>query len=239
MTRRSSEGWPTSSSPRGGARCRPPSSPVRGGLRGCTPTWWRAPASASTSCSRTAPCARCRRSTGGSTTATIDGQRVGEATFEVPGDLPVGWHRLVAHLDVAAVDPRTVEATLVVTPQRLELPAAVARGARHRPDGAALPGALGRVVGRRRPRRPRRPGHLGRGRARRRLRADQPAARRRAGRARGAVALPADHPAVREPPVPARRGRARARAARPRGLPPGRDAGRRGQGAQPGRPDRP
>ena len=49
----------------------------------------------------------------------VDGRPLGEATFEVPGDLPVGWHRLVARLDVPAVDPRTVEATLVVTPQRL------------------------------------------------------------------------------------------------------------------------
>jgi 4-alpha-glucanotransferase len=58
----------------------------------------------------------------------VDGQRVGEATFEVPGDLPSGWHRLVAHLDVTALDPGTTEATLVVTPQRLELPPAVADG---------------------------------------------------------------------------------------------------------------
>jgi len=58
----------------------------------------------------------------------VDGRPVGEATFELPGDLPVGWHRLEAHLDVAAVDPSTTEATLVVTPQRLSLPAAVAEG---------------------------------------------------------------------------------------------------------------
>ena len=58
----------------------------------------------------------------------VDGRPVGEATFEVPGDLPVGWHRLVAHLDVPAVDPRTTESTLVVTPQRLELPPPVAEG---------------------------------------------------------------------------------------------------------------
>ena len=44
----------------------------------------------------------------------VDGRMVGEATFEVPGDLPTGWHRLVAHLDVPAVDPATTEATLVV-----------------------------------------------------------------------------------------------------------------------------
>ena len=58
----------------------------------------------------------------------VDGRPVGEATFEVPGDLPVGWHRLVAHLDVPAVDPGSTEAVLVVTPQRLSLPPAVAEG---------------------------------------------------------------------------------------------------------------
>ena len=58
----------------------------------------------------------------------VDGRLLGEATFEVPGDLPTGWHSLVAHVDVAPVDPASVEATLVVTPQRLELPPAVARG---------------------------------------------------------------------------------------------------------------
>ena len=46
-------------------------------------------------CWRTAPCARCRRSSGGCPTARSTGALVGEATFEVPGDLPVGWHRLV------------------------------------------------------------------------------------------------------------------------------------------------
>ena len=58
----------------------------------------------------------------------VDGRVLGEATFEVPGDLPTGWHRLVAHLDVPAVDPMTTEATLVVTPERLELPPGLAQG---------------------------------------------------------------------------------------------------------------
>ena len=58
----------------------------------------------------------------------VDGRMLGEATFEVPGDLPTGWHRLVAHLDAPAADPGTTEATLVVTPQRLELPAGLAEG---------------------------------------------------------------------------------------------------------------
>ena len=201
---------PRSSSPRGGAPCRRPWSPARGGRRGSTRTCRRAPASGSTSCSRTAPCARCRRPTAGCPTREVDGRLVGEATFEVPGDLPLGWHRLVAHLDVPAVDPRTTEATLVVTPQRLELPPAVAEGRVVGLMAQLYSVRSARVVGRRRPRRPRRPGHLGRGRARRRLRADQPAARRGAGRAGGALAVPADHPALRQPALPAGRGRARA-----------------------------
>ena len=58
----------------------------------------------------------------------VDGRGVGEATFELPGDLPTGWHRLVAHLDAPALVLHTTQATLVVTPQRLELPPAVAEG---------------------------------------------------------------------------------------------------------------
>ena len=152
----------------------------------------------------------------------IDGQPVGEATFEVPGDLPVGWHRLVAHLDVPAVDPRTVEATLVVTPQRLELPAAVAEGRvvglmaqlyQVRSAESWGVGDLGDLA------------DLATWAAAAHdadfvlinpLHAAEPVA------PDGAVALPADHPALREPAVPAGRGRTRARAARPRGLPPGR-----------------
>ena len=79
----------------------------------------------------------------------VDGRTVGEATFEVPGDLPLGWHRLVAHLDAPADDPGTTEAVLVVTPQRLSLPPAGGGRAGRGPDRAAVPGALGRVVGRR------------------------------------------------------------------------------------------
>ena len=59
---------------------------------------------------------------------TVEGRAIGEATFELPGDLPLGWHRLVAHLEAPALDPRSTEATVVVTPQRLELPPAVANG---------------------------------------------------------------------------------------------------------------
>ena len=55
----------------------------------------------------------------------IDGVEVGEATFELPGDLPLGWHRLRAHVEGSADD---ATATLVVTPGRLGLPPALREG---------------------------------------------------------------------------------------------------------------
>jgi 4-alpha-glucanotransferase len=58
----------------------------------------------------------------------LDGREIGEATFELPGDLPTGWHRLVAHLDSPAVTEGTDVATLVVTPERLELPEVLRHG---------------------------------------------------------------------------------------------------------------
>ena len=51
----------------------------------------------------------------------VDGRRVGEATFELPGDLPLGWHTLHARLE----DGTTSSAPLVVTPARLSLPASL------------------------------------------------------------------------------------------------------------------
>jgi 4-alpha-glucanotransferase len=51
----------------------------------------------------------------------VDGERIGEATFELPGDLPAGYHALVAVLD----DGREVRSTLIVTPERLTLPPAL------------------------------------------------------------------------------------------------------------------
>ncbi|NUL45082.1 4-alpha-glucanotransferase [Cellulosimicrobium funkei] len=45
----------------------------------------------------------------------IDGELIGQATFRLPGDLPVGWHRLVARVEGG----NEVEATLVVVPERL------------------------------------------------------------------------------------------------------------------------
>lgn len=48
---------------------------------------------------------------------TVDGRAVGRATFELPADLPLGWHEI--HATSKGTQAR---ATLVVTPQRLELP---------------------------------------------------------------------------------------------------------------------
>nr|WP_265523106.1 4-alpha-glucanotransferase [Oerskovia sp. JB1-3-2] len=47
---------------------------------------------------------------------TVDGRRIGRATFAVPADLPLGWHDLYA-----STDGSQARATLVVTPERLEL----------------------------------------------------------------------------------------------------------------------
>lgn len=50
---------------------------------------------------------------------TVDGRRVGRATFEIPADLPLGWHDLHAVSGEARA-----RATLVVTPERLDPPPA-------------------------------------------------------------------------------------------------------------------
>ncbi len=55
---------------------------------------------------------------------------IGEATFWIPGDLPLGYHRL--HL---ATDRGAVESTLIVTPRTLALPPAL--GGRRRTWGYA------------------------------------------------------------------------------------------------------
>ncbi len=59
----------------------------------------------------------------------VDGTLVGEATFALPLDLPTGWHRLHAELTAADGSVSSASTTLVVTPRRLELPAAL-RGRR-------------------------------------------------------------------------------------------------------------
>ena len=48
---------------------------------------------------------------------TVDGQTIGRATVELPHDLPLGWHTLVA--ESAGT---TAHGTVVVTPPRLDLP---------------------------------------------------------------------------------------------------------------------
>ncbi|CAM5792623.1 4-alpha-glucanotransferase [Cellulomonas persica] len=54
---------------------------------------------------------------------TVDGRLVGRATFVVPGDLPLGWHSIHASGPSAAA-----RGVVVVTPDRLELPAELAEG---------------------------------------------------------------------------------------------------------------
>jgi 4-alpha-glucanotransferase len=49
---------------------------------------------------------------------TVDGALIGEATFRIPGDLPLGYHRLVA-----TSGERVDEAALIVTPAQVGLPA--------------------------------------------------------------------------------------------------------------------
>ena len=50
----------------------------------------------------------------------IDDQWIGEATFELPGDLPLGYHRMIL-----SSSEKLAEASLIVTPQRLGLPPAL------------------------------------------------------------------------------------------------------------------
>ena len=52
---------------------------------------------------------------------TVDGALVGEATFSLPDDLPLGWHQLHATADGA-----DATCPVVVTPHRLDLPAGLA-----------------------------------------------------------------------------------------------------------------
>ncbi len=53
----------------------------------------------------------------------LDGRMVGEATFELPADLPAGYHRL--HLQVGSFDAGT---TVIVSPSRIEPPARLGSG---------------------------------------------------------------------------------------------------------------
>ena len=53
----------------------------------------------------------------------LDGRLVGEATFELPADLPTGYHRL--HVDAGGVD---ATAALIVAPDAVALPASLGGG---------------------------------------------------------------------------------------------------------------
>ena len=55
----------------------------------------------------------------------VDGTVVGEAAFEVPGDLPLGWHEVVAEVEAGPLTEGSERAVLITVPQRLELPAVV------------------------------------------------------------------------------------------------------------------
>ncbi|MDR2565052.1 MAG: 4-alpha-glucanotransferase [Bifidobacteriaceae bacterium] len=50
---------------------------------------------------------------------TVDGQELIRVYRQLPGDLPLGWHRLRAHVEGGP----TAEGALIVCPDRLELPA--------------------------------------------------------------------------------------------------------------------
>jgi 4-alpha-glucanotransferase len=51
---------------------------------------------------------------------TVDDQPTGEATFEIPGDLPLGWHTIHAR-----IGDNSFSSTLVVSPAALDLPPAL------------------------------------------------------------------------------------------------------------------
>jgi 4-alpha-glucanotransferase len=53
----------------------------------------------------------------------LDGRWIGEATFELPADLPAGYHRL--HVDAGGVG---ADATLIVSPDTVALPASLGSG---------------------------------------------------------------------------------------------------------------
>ena len=149
---------------------------------------------------------------------TVDGVTRWRLHVPLPADLPLGWHtiRAAQRAHGASEPDRTAECVLVVTP---ESPGAAAVAPRSRrpgvgSDGAALLGAVARLLGRRRLRRPRRSG-VDRGRARGGLPARQPGARRRGHLADRAVPVPAGDAALPRPPVRAPGGHPRG------GVPPG------------------
>jgi 4-alpha-glucanotransferase len=61
----------------------------------------------------------------------VDGERREEQLFALPTDLPLGWHELLVTAGGSSAAVSEASAPLVVTPDRLELPAAIA-GPGHR-----------------------------------------------------------------------------------------------------------
>ena len=55
----------------------------------------------------------------------VDGTLVGEAAFEVPADLPLGYHRLLARTEVEPLLPSSAQAHLIIVPDVLALPEAL------------------------------------------------------------------------------------------------------------------
>lgn len=56
----------------------------------------------------------------------VDGVLTGRASFRIPGNLPLGWHTLVAEIEAGEGRPATTAtAALAMTPDRLELPASL------------------------------------------------------------------------------------------------------------------
>ena len=144
----------------------------------------------------------------------LDGRLVGEATFELPADLPLGYHLL--HLQVGssdASDPGDRVAGLAGPPAAAGGPTGLGSG------HSAVQREFATVMGHRRSDRPHRPGGVVGCAARRRVRVGQSAARGRADRADGAVTVPADLAPIRQPDVPAGGGGPRVR------LPPAPRAG--------------
>ena len=81
----------------------------------------------------------------------VDGVLVGEATFRLPWDLPLGWHTMWARSEGADGVVREASCQLIVTPARLDPP----RAGRGPPVGlhdAGLRDAFRGIVGDRRPR---------------------------------------------------------------------------------------
>jgi 4-alpha-glucanotransferase len=91
----------------------------------------------------------------------VDGREVGAATFVVPGDLPLGWHRVHAQSDGSRPT-----GALVVTPGYLGIPPSVDARQVWGLHDPALQRALPPLVGARRPRRPGRARLVERSRAR-------------------------------------------------------------------------